>query len=102
MKIKFLVGRAGDWTPEPLLDPHGSKFFPYKVDPGLDGALSAGKQARKQIQSTLVISKSKGLSEIRRDTRTSTYPICRIQEKINRTTTFHKWICNLTPEVRDI
>ena len=42
------------------------------------------------IQSTLVISKSKGLSEILRDIRTLTYQICRIEEKINRTTTFHK------------
>ena len=50
------------------------------------------------IQSTLVISKSKGLSEILRDIRTSTYQICRIEEKINRTTTFNKYICNLTPE----
>ena len=33
------------------------------------------------IQSTLVISNSKGLSTILRDTRTSTYQICRIEEK---------------------
>ena len=57
---------------------------------------------RKHIQSTLFVSKSKGLSEILRDTRTSTYQICRIEEKINRTTTFHKWICNLIPGYRDI
>ena len=44
----------------------------------------------KIIQSTLVISKSKGLSEILRDIRSSTYQICRIEEKINRTTTFYK------------
>ena len=31
------------------------------------------------IQSTLVISKSKGLSEILRDIRISTYQICRIE-----------------------
>ena len=53
----------------------------------------------KQIQSNLVISNSKGLSEILRDIRTSTYQICRIEEKITRTTTF---MCNWTPEVRDI
>ena len=35
-----------------------------------------------EIQSTLVISNSKGLSEILRDIRTSTYQICRIEEKI--------------------
>ena len=50
-----------------------------------------------QILSTFVISKSKGLSEILRVIRTSTYQICRIEEKINRTSTFHKSICNLTP-----
>ena len=52
------------------------------------------------IQSTLVTSKSKGLSEILRDIRTSTYQICRTEEKMNRTTTFHKLICNLTLEIR--
>ena len=54
------------------------------------------------IQSTLVISKSKGLSEILRDIRTSTYQICRIEEKIIGTTTFSKYICNRTLERRDI
>ena len=53
-----------------------------------------------QILSTLVTSKE--LSEILRDIRTSTYQIYRIEEKIDRTTTFHKRICNLTPEVCDI
>ena len=43
---------------------------------------------QKQLQSTLVI--SKGSSEIFRDIRTSRYKICRIEEKINQTTTFHK------------
>ena len=33
-----------------------------------------------KIQSTLVISKSKGPSETLRDNRTSTYKICRIEE----------------------
>ena len=54
------------------------------------------------IQLTLVISNSKGLPEILRDIRTSTYQICRIEEKIIRTTTFNKYICNWTHEVRDI
>ena len=54
------------------------------------------------IQSTLVISNSKGLCEILRDIRTSTYQICRIEETINRPTIFNKYICNLTPEVRCI
>ena len=53
------------------------------------------------VQSTLVISKSKGLYEILRDIRASTYQTCRIEEKIIRTTTFHKYICNWTFEVRD-
>ena len=57
---------------------------------------------RFQIQSTPVISKSTGPTVILRDIHTSTYQICRIEEKINRTTTFHKWVYNLTPEVRDI
>ena len=54
------------------------------------------------IQSTLVISNSKGLSEMLRDIRTSTYQICRIEEKIIRTTTFDKYICNWTLEISDI
>ena len=54
------------------------------------------------IQSTLVIPNSKGLYEILQDIRTSTHQICRIEEKIIRTNTFNKYICNWTPEVRDI
>ena len=54
------------------------------------------------IQSTLVISISKGPSKILRDIRTSTYQICRIEEKIIRITTFNKYICTWTLEVRDI
>ena len=54
------------------------------------------------IQSTLVVSNSKGLSEILRDIRTSTYQNCRIEENTNRTTTFNKCICNWTLEIRDI
>ena len=48
----------------------------------------------KRIQSTLVISNFKGLSEILQDICTSTYPICRIEGKINRLTIFNKYICN--------
>ena len=55
-----------------------------------------------RIQSTLVISNSKGPSEILQDIRTSTYQICRIEEKIIPTTTFNKYICNWTLEIRDI
>ena len=56
-------------------------------------------QINIQIQSTLVISNSKGLSEILRDIRTSTYQICRIEEKIIRTTTFNKYMCNWTLKI---
>ena len=42
------------------------------------------------MQSTLVISKSKGLSETLGDIRTSTYQICRIEETTNPITKFHK------------
>ena len=45
---------------------------------------------KKQLQSTLVISKSKGPSKTFRDIRTSTYQICSIEEKTIRTTKFHK------------
>ena len=38
--------------------------------------------AHNDIQSTLVISNSKGLSEILRDIRSSTYQVCRIEERI--------------------
>ena len=51
----------------------------------------------EKIQSTLVILNSKGLSEIIRDIRTSTYRICRIEEKkMIRTITFNKCMCNWT------
>ena len=53
------------------------------------------------IQSTLVISNSKGLSEILRDIRSSTYQVCRIEEKIIWLTTFNKLIGNWTFEVRE-
>ena len=52
-----------------------------------------GDSNKYQIQSTLVISNSKGPSEILRDIRSLTYQICRIEEKIIRTTTFNKYIC---------
>ena len=56
----------------------------------------------KQVQSTLVISNSKGLCKILRDIRTSTYQICRIEEKLIRLTTFNKYMCNWTLDVRDV
>ena len=42
------------------------------------------------IQSTLVISKSRGPSETLRDIHASIYQICKIEENTNRTTKFHK------------
>ena len=45
-----------------------------------------------QIQSTPVISNSKGLSETLRDIRISTYQIFRIEVKVIRTTTFNKFM----------
>ena len=56
----------------------------------------------RKIQSTLIISNSKGLSKILWDIRTSTYQICRLEEKINRTTAFNKYIRNWTLAVRDM
>ena len=55
-----------------------------------------------KIQSTLVISKPKGPSYTLRDIRTSTYPICSNEEKTILTTIFYKWLCNLTPFIRNI
>ena len=57
-----------------------SPFF-FRVEPFSEGAWRAVKQTG--IQSTLVISKSRGLSEILKDIRISTYQIYRIEEKIN-------------------
>ena len=68
----------------------------------MDNHIAGCKVFYKRIQSTLIISKSNGLSEILRDICTSTYQICRIEEKIIRATTFNKFICNWTLEVRDI
>ena len=51
---------------------------------------SMSSRMEKKIQSPLVISKSKGIYEILRDILTSTYQVCRIEEKTIRTTTFNK------------
>ena len=55
-------------------------------------AFGAKKIYRRQcdVQSTLVISKSKGPAEKLRDIRTSTYQMCRTEENTKRTTKFHK------------
>ena len=55
---------------------------------------------RYLVQSTLFISKPKGLSEMLRNIHTSTNQIYKSEEKVNRTTKFSKRIC-LTPEVRE-
>ena len=57
---------------------------------------------KSKIQSTHVISKSKGPSKTLWDICTSAYQISSIEEKKIRTTKFHKWLCNLTPLVRNI
>ena len=81
--------------------------FQSKINNRLVNSVDPDKPSRPdlhclQIQSTLVISNSKGLCEILRDIRTSTYHICRIEETVNRPTIFNKCICNLAPEVRYI
>ena len=65
-------------------------------------ASKSKKRINTLIQSTPVISNSKGLSDILRDIRISTYMICRIEDKLIRLTTFHKYMCNWTLESRDI
>ena len=60
--------------------------------------------------SRLSLFRSPNDSQIIRAIRTSTsdlqnvprHQIYRTEEKINRTITFHKWFCNLTPKFRDI
>ena len=64
--------------------------------------IHTSRHAQIQLQSTLVISKSKGPSKSVRDIRTSTYQICSIEEKTIWTTKFYKWLCNLTPLNRNI
>ena len=51
------------------------EFEPLKFD-----CTFAAEEHQENIQSTLVISKSKGPSETVRDIRTSTYQICSIEE----------------------
>ena len=63
---------------------------------------SVGKLLGLELQSTLVISKFKGLSEKIKISVPRHIRFAELRKKINRTTTLHKWICNLTFEVRDI
>ena len=76
------------------------KFYNYNLIRGFE--CLAVSFVALHVQSTLVISTSTGLSEILRDIRTSTYQICRIEEKLIRLTTFNKYMCNWTLDVRDI
>ena len=64
----------------------GSKSFCSRVQSPFQKGLLCIK---KETQSTLIISKSKGFTIILQHICTSTQ-ICRIEEKINQTTTFHK------------
>ena len=52
--------------------------------------LKATLLQQHELQSTLVISKLKGPSEILRDIHTSTNRIFRIEENTNRTAKFHQ------------
>ena len=54
------------------------------------------------IKSTVVISKSKGHSEILRDIRTSIYEICRNEGKNRSNNHISQMNITLIPEVRDI
>ena len=51
----------------------------------LTTALLESVEGETEVQSTLIISKSKGSSETLRDIRISTYQICRIEENTNQT-----------------
>ena len=57
----------------------------------IDKAMPSFKKIYSEVmklQSTLIISKSKGPSETLRDNRTPTYQIFRIEENTNQTTNF--------------
>ena len=92
-------------SPEPLRFTYAiTVLFPWGGSCVLLWGFTGETDDLMHTVNSTVISKSKRLPEILRDIRTSTYRICRIEEKLNFnwTTTFHKWICNLTPEVRYI
>ena len=74
-----------------------SMFFNMKVycvfsleSPHPDDSNEYTQDTIFNIQSTLVISNSKGPSETLRDIHTSTYQTCRTEESTNQTTKFHK------------
>ena len=77
-----LITDINDWAK--ILDKGG------QVDTFSSTSRKLSTHTKFKLQSTLVISKSKGPSEILRDIRTSTYQMCRTEENTNRTTKFHK------------
>ena len=83
---------------------YSSHLLSYSIGvaPIMHATYARNLRKQNQIQSTLVISNSKGPSETLRDIRTSTYQIFRIEDKIIRPTTCNKFICNWTLDVRDI
>ena len=89
------VGHASNWATDlNYLYMHSVVPEQYRT------SLKSTFDVNTLIQSTFVISNSKALSEILRDIRTSTYQICRIEEKkIICLTTFNKFICNWTLKV---
>ena len=60
---------------------YSGKITLFKVLPAINVLVNEWYLVIILIQSTLVISNSKGLSEILRDIRSSTYQVCRIVEK---------------------
>ena len=68
-----------------LLDEHlGQGRYPIRTFLIIDTKSKVQVYIQFTVQSTLVISKSKGPSETLRDIRTSTYQMCRIEENTNR------------------
>ena len=78
-----------------------NKLYIFLVRDAIRLSFSTNRSVN-QVQSTLVIWKSKGPTETLRDIRTSTYHMCIIEENTNQTTKFHKYTCNLTPLVRNL
>ena len=78
LRDKFNVERFRMWAAKPQADLR-LRCLCYKTP-----------LVAADIQSNLVISKSKGFAKILRDIRTSTYQTYEMEGNINRTTTFYK------------
>ena len=78
------------FPPQAALKPGSARSVDNRL---IDWATRAPITEGFKLQSTLVISKSKGPSETLRHIRTSTYQICRMKENTIRTTDFRKWTC---------